>query len=393
MRPGLAMAAIGASVLLGGAATPSGDPVLERRLASYLAGGWDPLTVPVAWYSPVAPVAGAPRPPATGEPRRLSKAAIAQAAALARDDGASALVVAEDGRIVAEHYWHGADATTRFNPQSMAKTLVALLVGIATDRGEIASVDDGAGVYLDRWRGDPRGRITIAQLLTMASGLAQVDAGHGMKMSPDNPAVRQYFGSDFDAGMYALPLAATPGSTFDYNNNATLLLARILERAGGASYAELLSDRLWRPLGLSDAAIYVDRPGGSAMASCCLFSVARDWMAIGRLIAGRGEIDGRRIVSAGWIDAMTTPSPAARGYGYQLWLGDQQVGGPPLPPVLTPWQSEAFAARDMVFLNGFGGQRVWIMRDAGLVIVRFGTRWPTRWDDSALPNILHRGMV
>jgi CubicO group peptidase (beta-lactamase class C family) len=393
MRLRLAMAAVGASVLLGGATTPPGDPVLEGRLASYLAGGWDPLTVPVAWYSPVAPVAGAPRPPATGQPRRLSNAAIDRATALARDDGASALIVAENGRIVAEHYWQGADKDTRFNPQSMAKTLVALLVGIAVDRGEIASADDPIGNYLDRWRGDPRGRITIAQLLTMASGLAQIDAGHGMTMTPDNPAVRQYFGSDFNAGMYALPLAAQPGSAFDYNNNATLLLARVLQRAGGASYAELLSDRLWQPLGLSDATIYIDRPGGSAMASCCLFSIARDWIAIGRLIAGRGEIDGRRIVSARWIDAMTTPSPTARGYGYQLWLGDQQVGGTPLPPVLTPWQSEAFAARDMMFLNGFGGQRVWIMRGAGLVVVRFGTRWPPRWDDSALPNILYRGMI
>lgn len=374
------------------APAPAADPVLEWRLAGYLAGGWDPLTVPVSWYDSVDPVPGAPRPPARGAPVRLQPAAVAAALAHAQADGASALLIAEGGRLVAERYWGGTDADTRLNPQSMAKTLVALLVGVAIDRGEIGSVDDPVGRYVAAWRGDARGRITLRQLLRMASGLGQVDAGRGWAMTADNPAVRQYFGSDFDGPMLALPLVAKPGGTFDYNNNATLLLARALEGASGRRYAELLSERLWRPLGLADASIYVDRPGGRAMASCCLFSRPRDWVQVGRLLTGRGEIDGRRIAPAAWIDEMLTPSPANPGYGYQIWLGDQRVGGERLPPVLTPWQGERFAARDIVFLNGFGGQRVWIMPSAGLVVVRMGRTWPRAWDDAAIPNLLHRSV-
>lgn len=378
------------TVLAVAAVPASAGSVLERRLSSYVAGGWDPLTLPVSWYDSVAPIAGRPRSLARGEPDPAMGAALGTAERMAAASGATALLVSVDGRLVSERYWNGTDADTRLNPQSMAKTLVALLVGVAIDRGEIGGADDPVGRYVSAWRDDPRGRITLRQLLQMASGLAQVDAGHGFAMTPANPAVRQYFGDDFDREMLALAQVDPPGAKFDYNNNATLLVARALEAASGRSYARLVSDRLWKPLGLADAAIYVDRPGGRAMASCCLFSRPRDWLAVGRLIAGRGEVDGRRIVPAAWIDAMLTPSPANKGYGLQIWLGDQQVGGPPLPPVLTPWQSEPFAARDMVLLNGFGGQRVWIMPSAGLVVVRMGRTWPKAWDDAAVPNLLYR---
>lgn len=368
------------------------DPVLERRLARYLAGGWDPLTAPVEWYDSVDPIPGAAREPARGAPVRLAPEALAAALAHAEADGATALLVAESGRLVAERYWGGTTAETRLNPQSMAKTVVALLVGVAIDRGEIGSADDPVGRHVAAWRDDPRGRITLAQLLQMASGLGQVDAGRGWAMTPDNPAVRQYFGSDFDAPMLALPLVARPGERFDYNNNATKLVARALEEASGLSYARLVSERLWKPLGLADASVYVDRPGGRPMASCCLFSRPRDWLGVGRLIAGRGEVDGSRIVSAAWVDRMLAPSPANPGYGFQIWVGDQKVGGERLPPVLTPWQSERFAARDLVLLNGFGGQRVWIMPSADLVVVRMGRTWPKAWDDAAIPNLLHRSL-
>ncbi len=364
------------------------DGEVDRRLASFKAGGWDPLTVPVEWYAPrTVAIAGAPCVQARGAPTAPLAGPLDRAATLAEAGGAAAFIVAQDDRIVTERYWRGANAQTSFNPQSMAKTLVALLVGIAIDRGEIAAVDTPIGRHIAEWRDDARGTITIEQLLQMSSGLAQVDGGKGMALTVDNPAVRQYFGGDFDGPMLALALTAKPGATFDYNNNATKVVARILENASGKSYARLLSERLWQPLGLNDASIYADL-NGRTMVSCCVFSKARDWVPIGRLIAGRGKIDGRQLVSARWIDAMLAPSRAYRGYGYQIWLGDQQVGGPPLLPIVMPWQSARFAARDIVFLNGFGGQRVWILPSANLVVVRMGNSWPTNWDDAAIPNLL-----
>lgn len=375
------------------AAAPAADPTLERRLQSFLAGGYDPLTVPVDWFDK-EPVAGAPRAlPVTPKlTDAVDRQALEAAAKWAENHASTALIVAKDGRIVFERYWHGDGRDTRFNPQSMSKTLIALLVGTAIDRGEIKSVDDPVGRYVREWRRDSRGRITIAQALQMASGLGQVDAGYGYAVTRENPAVAQHFGNDFVAPILALPLKNAPGAKFDYNNNAANLLVLVLQRATGKRYGALLSERLWRPLGLADAALYIDRPGGFPMASCCVFSRPIDWVPIGRLIADRGVVEGKRIVSASWIDAMTTPSSGNRGYGYQLWLGDQRVGRKPPERIgLIQWQSEPFAAKDLVFLLGHGQQRVWVMRDKGLVVVRAGRSWPADRDESALPNLIARG--
>jgi len=359
------------------------------RLNSFVSAGYDPLTTPVDWHRQ-DPIAGAPRalPPAPLKAEGIAPEAVTSALNWAERQGSTSLVVMRAGRVVIEKYWHGDGRDTRFNSQSMAKTVAAVLVGIAIDRGEIKSIDDPVGSYLPEWRGSDRARITLRQLVQMSSGLEQIDAGHGYAMAPDNPVIAQFFGHDYLTPALALKLSAPPGTRFEYNNNNVLIVAHILERVSGVRYPALLSERLWKPLGLADAAIGVDRHGGMALASANIFARPIDWAKIGQLIADHGMADGRRIVSAHWIDEMEAPSPANKGYGFYLWLGDQQIGGAPLPPVLTPWQSTAFQAKDLVMMNGFGGQRVWIMPSKGLVIVRTGRTWPPAWDDAILPNLI-----
>ena len=373
------------------AAAPAVDPHVAARLKAFVAAGYDPLTAPNDWYVREG-VAGAPREIVRSD-EGIAPTALAEAKAWASAQASGALVIQYRGRVVVEHYGPGESREARFNSQSVAKTVVALMVGIAIDRHEIASVDDPVGKYLPGWAHDPRGRIALRQLLQMASGLGQVDAGHGMALTLDNPAVAQYFGRDYLTPALALPLAAAPGARFDYNNDNVRIVVRILETVSGLRYPQLLSERLWKPLRLGDAEIGVDRTGGNAAGSTALFARAVDWAGLGQLIAEQGAVEGKRIVSAAWIDAMRTPSPANPHYGFYLWLGDQQVGGPRLAPVLTPWQSERFAAADMVFMNGFGGQRVWIMPASDLIVVRIGRRWPSAWDDATLPNLIYRGLV
>ena len=89
---------------------------------------------------------------------------------------------------------------------------------------------------------------------------------------------------------------------------------------------------------------------------------------------------------------MIAPSPANPGYGYQVRIGDQKVGGEPENrPGLVPWQSEPFAAPRVILLHGHRGQRVYVMPDKRLVNVRAARDWPEAWDDAVLPNIIWRG--
>jgi len=370
------------------------DPLFEDRFASFQAGGYDALTVPVDWFQPVDRVAGtdhvAPRQVVADpsiDPRALDAAAQWAAA-----QNSTALLVQHNGQLVFERYWQSSGRDTRFNSQSMAKTVLALLVGQAIASGAIGSVDDPVGRYIGEWRDDPRGAITIADLLHMASGLEQLGAAYGYQVTRENPAARQHFGSDFIAPILTLTGADAPGKRFDYNNNSANLVGLVLERTTGKRYATLLSEGLWRPLGLADAGLYLDHPGGHPMYSCCIFSRPVDWLAIGQLILDRGRASAGQLVPAGWIDAMTSPSPAYHGYGYFTWIGDQTVGGAaPAHPGLIPWQSAPFAA-PVVFLHGHGSQRVWIVPSHNLVIVRTGRDWPAAWDESMIPNFIIAGL-
>ena len=391
MRPSLV--ALSLAVLAAPLAAED-DPLFERRWQSLLAGGYEPLTIPVDWYDPVAGVEGAPSPVATATPQEagIAPTALAAAAVWAEAQNSTALLVARDGNLVFERYWQGTGRDTRFNPQSMSKTVLALLMGIAIERGEVTSVDDPVSDYLTEWQGDKRGAITLRQMLHMASGLEQGDDGYGYEVTPENPVVRHSLGSDYTQLPLSLEPVTAPGETFDYNNNVNQLLGIVLERAGGADYEALLSERLWKPLGLADAAMPLDREGGMAITSCCILSRAVDWIRIGELFVNRGRHDGKQVVPEDWIEEMLEPSPGYPGYGFQVWTGNQQIGGerPPRVP-LVPWQSEAFAAERVVLLHGHGGQRVYAMPDKRLVIVRAARQWPESWDDALLPNVIWRG--
>ncbi|QIQ87196.1 serine hydrolase [Erythrobacter sp.] len=391
MRPSLALLSL---AIIAAPLAAQDDPLFERRWESLLAGGYEPLTIPVDWYDPVAEVEGAPTPVVATTPAvaGIAPTALEAAASWAEAQNSTALLVARDGKLVFERYWQGTGRDTRFNPQSMSKTVLALLMGIAIERGEVGSVGDPVSDYVSEWKGEPRGAITLRQMLHMASGLEQGDAGYGYKVTPDNPVVRHSLGSDYTKLPLSLEPVGAPGESFDYNNNVNQLLGIVLERASGRDYEALLSERLWQPLGLADAAMPLDREGGMVITSCCILSRPVDWLRIGQLFVDGGRYEGAQVVPEDWIEAMLEPSPAYRGYGYQVWVGNQQVGGerPPRVP-LVPWQSEAFAPPRVVLLHGHGGQRVYAMPDKGLVIVRAARDWPQGWDDALLPNVIWRG--
>ncbi|QUL36977.1 serine hydrolase [Erythrobacter sp. JK5] len=322
----------------------------------------------------------------------ISSTALAAAASWAETQNSTALLVARDGDLAFERYWQGTGRDTRFNPQSMSKTVLAMLVGIAIDKGVIGSVDDPIGRYVTEWAREPRGAITLRQMLWMSAGLEQGDDGYGYEITPENPIVRHSLGSDFTRLLLSLEPVGAPGETFDYNNQVNQLLGLALERASGRDYEVLLSEWLWQPLGLKDAALPLDREGGLVLTSCCILSRPIDWLRIGGLFATAGRYEGKQVVPEAWLAEMLQPSPGYRGYGYQVWVHDQQVGGerPPRVP-LVPWQSEPFAAPQVVIFHGHGGQRVYVMPDKLLVIVRAARQWPDAWDDALLPNVIWRG--
>ena len=349
------------------------------------------LVTAVDWYQPQEPVAGIRSPralPVRAHPT-IAPAAIADAVAYADAQKSYALLVWRNGALDIARYWPGYDRTTRFETASMAKSVTALALGAAVGAGTIGSVDDPIGRYVPALAGTPRGALPLRAYLTMTSGIETPQSSGG----DDSPYWQYAFGDDLTQAAAHWPDTCTALTEFCYANANTHYLGLALQGATGERYARWLSERLWRPLGNRDARLYLDKPGGNPRFSGYLMASAEDWLRIGRLILDHGRANGRQLVPADWIAAMTAPSAANANYGWQIWRGNPHNParryGKSIRAVVAA--AEPFARDDVVYFDGSAGQRVYVIPSEKMVIVRIGT--PSfDWDDSRLPNLLLAGV-
>jgi CubicO group peptidase (beta-lactamase class C family) len=346
------------------------DPWLWRNYARFFATG---TATEVELLPPDEEVTGDNSyalPRASDANRTISAEALAAMHSYAAEFGSHALITVHKGVIQDEWYAPYWDRDFLTQSQSMHKTLMALFVGVAIEEGKIGSEQDPVGLYLEEWRDDPRGQITLEQLMQMSSGLDQYD----FNLNPFSPGVKWLnSGESFDTIIDVPTLDWQPGTVYDYNNLNSELLGVVLMRVYGKRYSEILQEKLWLPMGGERVRVHTDKPGGRAFTSCCLATPAMDWVRFGIMMLNEGEVNGNRIVSAEWIRKMIQPSPAAAHYGYQIWLG---YNDPVLPPdgggSTGAIASEPFEARDTYMTWGRGQQHVFVVPSEDLIIVRLG---------------------
>ena len=132
-----------------------------------------------------------------------------------------AVLVLKDGRIVAERYAPGYHENTRFVSWSMAKTITAVMIGQLVADGRLR-LDESVPIPAWQRAGDPRGEITLRQLLQMRSGLKHTEAGQPVYESDE---VRMLFLDGRDnmaAYAEAQPLEAEPGRKWEYSSATTV---------------------------------------------------------------------------------------------------------------------------------------------------------------------------
>lgn len=369
------------------------DPPYWRRW-------WDTVSHPDPAYLNLAPleaVPGSDRPalPVAADPTRtISGDALREAERYAARFDSFALIVVHGGAVQTEWYGPGWHRERLTQSQSMHKSVAALMLGAAIADGYITSENDLVGRYLPEWREDPRGAISLRELLRMSSGLAQ----YRFTLNPfaRDGAFRLLFSSDRSQVVIGTPLVWPPGTRFDYNDVNAQLIGMIVERASGRRYAEYLSARLWRPIGAHAARIWLDREEGGAMTACCLLASAMSWARLGLMLKDGGRFEGVQVLPAAWIERMLAPSPAYAGYGYFTWLGAGIDASRHADPTEIR-HAEPYLTSDLFMLLGRGGQRVYVSRAFDLVIVRLGPfngYQPLKpgWDNAYLPNTIIRGI-
>jgi len=281
-----------------------------------------------------------------------------------------ALLVIKNDQLIYEEYWGDHTKSTLSNSFSIAKTMVAILVGIAIDEGYIGSLQDPVYKYIPEYEKNSRDNITIEHLLQMASGLSWVESG----INPFSDNAESYYGNDLERLIMRQRKVSEPGEMFLYQGANSQLLAMILEKATGKSVSAYASEKIWSKLGMKEDAHWsMDKEGGQEKAFCCLYAQARDFAKIGRLILDQGKYNNQQIIPSWYFEKMieqngltTEDGVPNYRYGYHIWTfrGDEN-------PV--------------VYCRGILGQYIITIPEQQLIIIRLGMK---RKDNFTIPEHL-----
>lgn len=282
-------------------------------------------------------------------------------AAFAEDDdpatvrGTRAVVVVHDGRIVAERYAEGFDATTPLLGWSMTKSLTNALVGILVER-EVVSLDETNVVA---GADDGREDISIEHLLRMTPGLA-FDEEYAL---PSDVTQMLFASDDTSARAAQEPLLHEPGSVWAYSSGTSNILCDALQERTGDRWLDMPRTALFDPLGMSSAVLEPDAAGGLVCSSFS-YATARDYARFGLLYLQDGMWEGRRLLPEDWVAYSTTPVEQATEtpYGAHWWLNEGPDGRLRLPAM----PADAFWAA------GNEGQNLVVVPSADVVVVRLG---------------------
>jgi CubicO group peptidase (beta-lactamase class C family) len=283
-----------------------------------------------------------------------------------------AVLVVQGGRIVLERYAEGFGPETTQPSWSKAKSITQALVGLLVDDGRL---DIHMPADVPEWAapGDPRGAITLDQLLRMSSGLKFTEI---YVPGETSDVIEMLFGrGQADTGAFAasFPLEHSPGSHWSYASGTTNIVSRCCARAldaYGPDFGRFMRERLFAPLGMTSPIAKFDDAGVFIGSSFC-FCTPRDFARFGLLYLRDGIWDGRRLLPEGWVEYARRPTFQQPGvtdgrYGAHWWL---DMAGP-----------GSFSA------NGFEGQFTVVVPDLDMVVVRNG-KTPLELKDNLPPWI------
>lgn len=287
------------------------------------------------------------------------------------------VLVARHGKLVFEDYFDG-DAGTLRDTRSATKSITDMLVGIAISEKRLSGVDARVLALLpERARKmqnpDPRKeKITVEDFLTMSSPLECDDWNDASRGNEE----RMYLVEDWAQFILDLPVRgrmhvgeqADPpkyGRYFSYCTGGVFTLSEVLQKATGERTDRYAQEKLFGPLGISDATwvyspLNVPQTGGGLRLS------SRDLVKIAELYRSGGRCQGKSIVDEAWVKASTEAHAQIDDqteYGYLWWLKSFQSGGKGYP---------AF------FMSGNGGNKIAVFPGLDLAVVITSTNYGTR---------------
>ena len=279
-----------------------------------------------------------------------------------------AFLVFKGDSLVFEHYGENHSLHTVSNSFSAAKTLVALLIGIAMEEGKIKSLDEPVGNYLKEFNSNRKEQITIRHLLIMASGLDWEESAS----NPLSENAESYYGTDLYGLVTRQKVITKPGQRFKYQSGNTQLLAFILEKATGKSVSDYAEEKIWRQMDTQQNVYWsLDKEFGDEKAFCCVYATARDFGRLGKLLLQKGRWGFKQIVPESYMNELfkvtnlaTEEGVPNKRYAMHIWT---YLGG----------------KSPVYYCRGIKGQYIISIPSEKVVIVRLGLE---RLDNFVFPK-------
>lgn len=248
------------------------------------------------------------------------------------------ILVAEKGKIIYEKGFGMANMEwaipnqpdTKFRIASITKQFTAALVLQLVEEDKIR-LDGKITDYLTDYRKDTGGKVTIHQLLNHTSGI------------PDytNVSSNPYSAADFVKKFVSGDLEFEPGSKYKYNNGGYSILGAIIEKVTGKSYETVLTERIFKPLGMTNsgyehhstllqkrASGYEKTPMGYVNAPyidmLIPYAAGSIYSTVEDLFKWDQSLYEDKILSAESKKLMFTPGLS--NYGYGIRISDQPIG-------------------------------------------------------------------
>lgn len=263
------------------------------------------------------------------------------------------LLVVHKNQIIGEQYIRGFSKDSPILGWSMTKSVLATLYGILEYQEKI---DVNATAPIAEWQNDDRKNITINHLLRMQSGLAWEE--DYFKISDVTRML--FLASDMTLALKNNTVVAPPTEIWNYSSGTTNLLSGILRNQFNThqEYLDFPYTELIDKIGMNSMILETDLVG-NYVGSSYAWATTRDWAKFGLLYLHNGNWNGERLFSKDWVEYITKPTVNSDGkYGAHFWLNAEGH--------YTDIPKEVYS------VNGFQGQRVFIIPSKDLVVVRTG---------------------
>jgi CubicO group peptidase (beta-lactamase class C family) len=240
----------------------------------------------------------------------------------------SGVLVLKDGSIVLERYAFDRKSSERWTSFSVAKSVTSTLVGVAIADGYVAGLDAPVANYVTELKDTAYDGVTVRQMLTMTSGVKWIEdytdpnsdvvRASTLQVAPGRQPVLEY--------MRKLPRDTPPGTKFNYKTGETDLVGILVARATGKSLADYLSEKIWRPYGMEQDAIWIVDRAHQERGGYGISMTLRDYARFGQFMLDGGRAGGKQVLPKDWTrlatvnqvpkETLADVERAVPGYGY-----------------------------------------------------------------------------